>query len=214
MELVHPLAEAYAQQFTTPDNALLQSIQANTLLNHPHAHMISGPVQGQFLSFISGMVQPHYILEIGSFTGYSALCLANGLTDSGELHTIELREADAETAALNFSKSTRNKQIHLHIGNAIDIIPSLNFEWDLVFIDADKTAYIEYYELIVPRLSKKGMIIADNVLFHGQVLENHVTGKNAKAIQAFNEHIQADERTEQVLLTIRDGLVLIKKKKE
>jgi len=214
MELVHPLAEAYAQQFTTPDNALLQSIQANTLLNHPHAHMISGPVQGQFLSFISGMVQPQYILEIGSFTGYSALCLANGLTDTGALHTIELRAADAETAALNFSKSTRNKQIHLHIGNAIDIIPSLNFEWDLVFIDADKTAYIEYYELIVPRLSKKGMIIADNVLFHGQVLENPVSGKNAKAIQAFNEHIQADERTEQVLLTIRDGLVLIKKKKE
>jgi hypothetical protein len=130
------------------------------------------------------------------------------------LHTIELRAADAETAALNFSKSTRNKQIHVHIGNAIDIIPSLDFEWDLVFIDADKTAYIEYYELIVPRLSKKGMIIADNVLFHGQVLENPVTGKNAKAIQAFNEHIQADERTEQVLLTIRDGLVLIKKKKE
>jgi len=214
MELVQPLAEAYAQQFTTPDNALLQSIQASTLLNHPHAHMISGPVQGQFLSFISGMIQPQYILEIGSFTGYSALCLANGLTDTGALHTIELRAADAETAALNFSKSTRNKQIHLHIGNALDIIPSLNFEWDLVFIDADKTAYIDYYELIVPRLSKKGMIIADNVLFHGQVLENPVTGKNAKAIQAFNEHVKADERTEQVLLTIRDGLVLIKKKKE
>ena len=214
MELVQPLAEAYAQQFTTPDNALLQSIQASTLLNHPHAHMISGPVQGQLLSFISGMIQPQYILEIGSFTGYSALCLANGLTDSGALHTIELREADAETAALNFSKSKRNKQIHLHIGNALDIIPSLNFEWDLVFIDADKTAYIDYYELIVPRLSKKGMIIADNVLFHGQVLENPVTGKNAKAIQAFNEHVQADERTEQVLLTIRDGLVLIKKKME
>jgi len=214
MELVQPLAEAYAQQFTTPDNALLQSIQASTLLNHPHAHMISGPVQGQFLSFISGMIQPQYILEIGSFTGYSALCLANGLTDTGALHTIELRAADAETAAINFSKSTRNKQIHLHIGNALDIIPSLNFEWDLVFIDADKTAYIDYYELIVPRLSKKGMIIADNVLFHGQVLENPVTGKNAKAIQAFNEHVQADERTEQVLLTIRDGLVLIKKKME
>jgi len=160
------------------------------------------------------LIQPQYILEIGSFTGYSALCLANGLTNTGALHTIELREADAETAALNFSKSTRNKQIHLHIGNALDIIPSLDFEWDLVFIDADKTAYIEYYELIVPRLSKKGMIIADNVLFHGQVLENPVTGKNAKAIQAFNEHVQADERTEQVLLTIRDGLVLIKKKME
>ena len=100
----------------------------------------------------------------------------------------------------------------MHIGNAKEIIPTLPYEWDLVFIDADKTGYIDYYELIIPRLSKNGWIIVDNVLFHGQVLEDLISGKNAKAIQAFNEHVKADERTEQVLLTIRDGLFLIKLK--
>jgi predicted O-methyltransferase YrrM len=214
MELVHPLAEAYAEKYSSQDEALLEQIQIETKEQHPHAHMLSGPVQGRLLSFLSQMLLPKNILEIGSFTGYSALCLAEGLTSEGQLHTIELRIEDAQTAASNFSKSKRNKQIHLHIGNAKEIIPTLNIEWDLVFIDADKTGYIDYYELIVPRLSKKGWIIADNVLFHGQVLEESISGKNAKAIQAFNEHVLADERTEQVLLTIRDGLFLIKKKTE
>jgi predicted O-methyltransferase YrrM len=214
MELVHPLVEAYALKYSSPDNALLEQIQGETNEKHPHAHMLSSPVQGKMLAFLSQMIRPEKILEIGSFTGYSALCLAEGLTNSGELHTIELREEDAQTAMSNFSKSTRNKQIHLHIGDAKTIIPSLPLEWDLVFIDADKTGYIDYYELIVPRLNKNGWIIADNVLFHGQVLDEPISGKSAKAIQAFNEHVEADERTEQVLLTIRDGLLLIKKKIE
>ncbi len=214
MELVHPLAEAYAEKYSSQDEALLEQIQIETKEQHPHAHMLSGPVQGRLLSFLSKMLLPKNILEIGSFTGYSALCLAEGLSSEGQLHTIELRSEDAETAASNFSKSKRNKQIHLHIGDAKEIIPTLNIEWDLVFIDADKTGYIDYYDLIVPRLSKNGWIIADNVLFHGQVLEDPISGKNAKAIQAFNEHVLADERTEQVLLTIRDGLFLIKKKTE
>jgi predicted O-methyltransferase YrrM len=212
MELIHPLVEAYAEKYSSPDNTLLAQIQSETKDLHPHAHMLSSPVQGKMLSLLSKMIQPEKILEIGSFTGYSALCLAEGLTNSGELHTIELRAEDAHTAVLNFSKSTRNKQINLHIGDAKEIIPNLSIEWDLVFIDADKTGYIDYYELIVPRLSKTGWIIADNVLFHGQVLEEPITGKSAKAIQAFNEHVLADDRTEQVLLTIRDGLLLIKKK--
>lgn len=212
MELIHPQVEAYAAKYSSPDIALLEQIQCETKESHPHAHMLSSPVQGKMLAFLSKMIQPKKILEIGSFTGYSALCLAEGLTSSGELHTIELRAEDALTATSNFSKSTRNKQIHLHIGNAKDIIPTLPMEWDLVFIDADKTGYIEYYELIVPRLSENGWIIADNVLFHGQVLEEPISGKNAKAIQAFNDHVLADGRTEQVLLTIRDGLFLIKKK--
>jgi len=212
MELIHPLVEAYAEKYSSKDDALLAQIQIETKEQHQHAHMLSGPVQGRLLTMLSKMVQPRRILEIGSFTGYSALCLLEGLSDDGELHTIELREEDAQTAASNFSKSKRNKQIHLHIGNAKEIIPTLEMEWDLVFIDADKTGYIDYYELIVPRLSKNGWIIADNVLFHGQVLEEPITGKNAKAIQAFNDHVESDERTEQVLLTIRDGLFLIKKK--
>jgi predicted O-methyltransferase YrrM len=210
MELVHPLVEAYATKCTTPDDTLLQEIQQATLQAHPHAHMLSSPVQGKLLSFLSTLLQPKYVLEIGTFTGYSALCLAKGLSQEGELYTIELREEDAATAQKNFSKSERNHQIHLQIGNAISIIPQLDKKWDLVFIDADKTSYLEYYELIVPRMAKNGLIIADNVLFHGQVLETPITGKNAKAIEAFNGHVMADERTEQVLLTVRDGLLLIK----
>jgi caffeoyl-CoA O-methyltransferase len=212
MEMIHPLVEAYASKYTTPDDALLQEIQKHTLAHHTHAHMLSSPVQGKLLSFLSTLLQPNYVLEIGTFTGYSALCLAEGLSEGGELYTIELREEDAATAKQNFSKSERNHQIHLQIGNAITLIPALDKTWDLVFIDADKTSYIAYYELIVPRLAKNGLIIADNVLFHGQVLEAPISGKNAKAMDAFNAHVLADERTEQVLLTVRDGLILIKKK--
>ncbi len=212
MELVNPLAEQYAEKYTSNDDALLKRVYEETLQQHPHAHMISGLVQGQFLSMLSALVQPMFILEIGSFTGFSALCLAKGLQPGGQLHTIELREADAETSRKNFALSPKNNQIHLHTGNARDIIPSLPHIWDIVFIDADKTSYIDYYELVVPRLAKTGMIIADNVLFHGQVLEENVKGKNATSVDAFNKHVAADTRTEQVLLTVRDGLLLIKKR--
>ena len=212
MDLIHPLVEAYTAQFTSPEDALLEEINRHTMANHPQSQMLSGHVQGKFLSFISTILRPEYVLEIGTFTGYSALCLAEGLTENGELHTIELREEDAATSKENFSKSKRNKQIHLHLGNAIEIIPQLNRNWDLVFIDADKTGYIEYYELVVPRLKPGGIILADNVLFHGQLFEEPISGKNAKAIQAFNEHVMKDARTEQVLVTIRDGVLMIKKK--
>lgn len=212
MELIHQLAEAYAARFTSPEEALLQQIQTQTLQSHPHANMLSSPVQGKFLSFISTILRPKYVLEIGTFTGYSALCMAQGLQEKGELHTLELREEDAATAKKNFSISKYNKQIHLHTGNALDLIPALHYKWDLIFIDADKTNYTNYYKLVVPNLNKNGLIIADNVLFHGQVLEKNISGKNAKAIHSFNEYVAKDERTEQVLLTIRDGLLLIKKK--
>lgn len=212
MELINPLAEAYAERFTSPESSLLQQVNEETRRNHPRHHMLSGHVQGNFLSFISTIMQPRYVLEIGTFTGYSALCLAQGLAEGGELHTIELREDDAATARANFSKSERAKQIHLHTGNAKDVVPALPRKWDLVFIDADKVAYIDYYEMVVPRLSERGVIIADNMLFHGEVLVQPLSGKNAKAIHAFNEHVLADDRTEHVFLTIRDGIQLIKKK--
>jgi len=212
IQLIHPLAETYADLITEQANPLLQLIDYTTSTTHAQPHMLSGHVQGRFLSFISQLLRPANILEIGTFTGYSALCLAEGLTENGTLHTIELRENDAEIAQQNFSASKHKNQIHLHIGNAIDIIPTLNKSWDLVFIDADKTGYIHYYDLIVPMLNKNGLIIADNVLFHGQVLEEPLKGKNAKAIDAFNKHVANDNRVEQVLLTIRDGLLLIKKK--
>lgn len=187
-------------------------IYDDTNKSHPEAHMISSPVQGKFLEFISALFQPKYILEIGTFTGLSAVCLAKGLQPGGELHTIELREADANTAWKNISDAGMADKIHLHTGDAKTIIKEIPHTWDLVFIDADKTSYITYYEEVLQRLSGRGFILADNVLFHGQVLEEKISGKSAKAIAAFNDHVLKDERTEQVFLTIRDGLLLIKKK--
>lgn len=214
MELISNLASSYCDNFTSPEDALLKKIREETYAHHADPHMLSGHLQGKLLQFISSMVKPKYILEIGTFTGYSALCLAKGLQEEGELHTIDINQKDTDLSAAYFKESKYNNKIHLHTGNAVDIIPDLPIIWDLVFIDADKTGYITYYELVLPRLSEHGLIIADNVLFHGQVLEDPVKGKNALAINEFNKHVAADDRTEQVMLTVRDGLLLIKNKKQ
>jgi predicted O-methyltransferase YrrM len=211
MELINQLAERYAESITSPETGSLKEIADYTMQWHPHAHMLSGHVQGTFLTLLSTLLHPQRILEIGTFTGYSALCLASGLKAGGVLHTIELREEDAATANKYFGQLPDSQKIVLHIGNARQIIPDLNESWDIVFIDADKTAYIDYYELILPSVKQNGLIIADNVLFHGQVLTEDISGKNAKAIDAFNNHVKSDHRVEQVLLTVRDGLLLIRK---
>lgn len=212
MQWIEKLAEDYSEKFTTALSSSLQRIYTDTLNNHPEAHIMSSAVQGKFLEFISFLLQPKYILEIGTFTGFSAICLAKGLQQSGELHTIELREADANTAWKNIKSCGMSEKIHLHTGDAREIIKNLNYTWDLVFIDADKTSYIIYYEEVLKRLNDRGFILADNVLFHGEVLEEKIGNKSAIAIDAFNKHVLKDNRTEQVFLTIRDGLMLIKKK--
>ncbi|MBX3238510.1 MAG: O-methyltransferase [Chitinophagaceae bacterium] len=210
--IVNPLAEQYALQFTSGEDYLLNELAAFTTATHPKGHMLSGALQGKLLEMLTRMIQPHRVLEIGTFTGYSALCMAEGLGDDATLHTIEVREEDAATARSFFNKSPAKDKIHLHVGNALDIIPRLGGQWDMVFIDADKVSYIAYFEMVLPLLKPGGWIIADNVLFHGQVLEEEIKGKNAKAIHAFNEHIKDDNRVESVLLTVRDGLMLIRKK--
>lgn len=212
MELITDSVERYAKQHTTELDEVLNEIETFTLANHPHAQMLSGHVQGKMLEMISCMIRPFRILEIGTFTGFSGICLAKGLQEGGKLYTLELREEDAKTANGNFKKAGLEEQIILHQGDALDIIPTLKENWDLVFIDADKINYINYYELTLPNVRKGGWILADNVLFHGDVLEETVKGKNAKAIAAFNEHIKNDDRVQQVLMTIRDGLMLIQKK--
>jgi caffeoyl-CoA O-methyltransferase len=156
------------------------------------------------------MIRPRRILEIGTFTGYSALCLAKGLTADGELHTIEIREDDAATAKGFFSRSAYADKIILHVGSALNIIPALNQTWDLVFIDADKPAYIDYFNLVFPKLRKNGFILADNIFFHGQVLEG-AKSKSAKGIQQFNDYVRSRTDIEKVILTLRDGLFLIRK---
>ena len=210
MEIINNAASAYVEKFSSSEGALLAEIAAYTS-HHVQAQMLSGHVQGKILETISCLLQPKKILEIGTFTGYSALCLAKGLQADGKLYTLELREDDAQTAQAFFSKSFHNNKIILRIGNALDILPTLNETWDIVFIDADKTGYIDYYELTLPHVKHNGLILADNVLFHGDVLTENIQGKNAKAIHAFNQHVANDTRVEQVMLTVRDGLMMIRK---
>ena len=212
MQLINPQAQQYAERHTSALDDVLHQVAQHTLNTHPDAQMLSGHLQGKFLEFISRMLRPARILEIGTFTGFSALCLAKGLQPGGKLHTIELREQDAATARENFHKANAGDQIILHVGNALDIIPAINETWDLVFIDADKPGYRRYYDLVLPILNKNGVILADNVLFHGDVLQDPVKGKNGKAIHDFNQYVQHDERVEQVMVTIRDGMMLIRKK--
>jgi predicted O-methyltransferase YrrM len=212
LNIILEKAGIYAEAFTTPDEPLLKEIEAFTLANHPQSHMLSGHLQGQLLSQISCMIRPERILEIGTFVGYSALCLAKGLRPEGVLHTIELREPDAQTARAYFDRSPYKENIILHMGDALSVMEALKENWDLVFIDADKINYTRYYEAVFPFVKKGGWIIADNVLFHGEVLETPVKGKNAKAIDLFNRHILADNRVEHVMLTVRDGLMIIRKK--
>lgn len=212
MELINTKAEQYAKANTSLLDDVLQEIEIFTNTHHPHAQMLSGHVQGKVLELFSCMIQPQRILEIGTFTGFSALCLAKGLQPAGKLHTVELRDDDANTARQYFTKANMNDKIELHVGDALKLIPSITEVWDLVFIDADKVNYINYYELTLPAVKKGGWILADNVLFHGEVLQDEVKGKNAKAIIAFNEHVKNDDRVQQAMLTIRDGLLLIQKK--
>lgn len=212
MELVNLNAEKYAKQYTSALDEVLVEIETYTLTNHPHAQMLSGHVQGKVLELFSKMIAPKRILEIGSFTGFSALCLAKGLQADGKLVTVELREEDAATAKKYFAKAGMESKIELLIGDAMHLIPTLQENWDLVFIDADKINYINYYELTLPLVKTGGWILADNIFFHGEVLEDNLKGKNAIAIHAFNEHLKNDDRVERVMLTIRDGLFLIQKK--
>ena len=211
-ELLPARVEEYISHYVSPQDALLQEIAAFTEAHHPKSHMLSGHLQGKFLEMISFMLRPQRVLEIGTFTGYSALCLASGLADDGILHTIEMREADASTARSFINKSFLKEKIILHVGEALRIVDELDETWDLVFIDADKDNYINYFNLVLPKLRPKGFILADNVLFHGQVLNAPVKGKSAKAIQAFNDFIAGREDVEKMILPLRDGLFLIRKK--
>lgn len=211
MNIIDPSAQQYAEDYSSPEDALLRQIAEYTVQHHPEYHMLSGHLQGKLLEMISLMIRPRRILEIGTFTGYSALCLAKGLVDDGQLHTIELREQDAQTAQGFFNLSSLKEKIILHTGNALEIVPAIDETWDLVFIDADKTAYIEYFTLVLPKLRKNGFILADNIFFHGEVLKDEVKGKSAKAISEFNEFIKQRTDIDKMIITLRDGLYLMRK---
>jgi caffeoyl-CoA O-methyltransferase len=211
LDIIHPEIQAYAESLTSEEDDLLREINEYTSQHHAEAQMLSGHLQGKLLGMISCMIRPRRILEIGTFTGYSALCLAKGLVDDGQLHTIELRENDAKLARSYFDRSQYADRIILHTGNALDVIPFLNETWDLVFIDADKVSYIDYFKFVWPQLRDGGFILADNIFFHGEVIEKSPKGKSAKAIIRFNDFIREQPGIEKVAITLRDGLYLIRK---
>ncbi|MCC7402502.1 MAG: O-methyltransferase [Chitinophagaceae bacterium] len=211
MELIDPVAQLYAELHTSEAGDLLQQIDAFASGANLDYRMLSGHLQGKLLEMISCMIRPDRILEIGTFVGYSALCLAKGLTKSGRIHTIEGIENVAVKAKEFFKQSIYKDQIILHMGNALSIIPTINENWDLVFIDAHKPEYIDYFNLVFPQVKKNGFILADNIFFHGEALDEQAKGKNAIGIRAFNEFIKERKDIEKVILTIRDGLYLIRK---
>jgi caffeoyl-CoA O-methyltransferase len=212
LEIIDPILTRYAEAHSSRDEALLVELEAFTIREHADPHMISGRLQGQLLGLLSRMIRPMRILEVGTFTGYSALCLARGLEEGGLLFTIDNREEDVALARSYFDRSPLGGSIRSLCGAALDVITRLQECWDLVFIDADKVNYTNYYEALLPQVRRGGWIIADNVLFHGQVLAEPLKGMNARAIAAFNAHVSNDPRVEHVMLTVRDGLMIIRKK--
>jgi predicted O-methyltransferase YrrM len=202
----------YAESFTTGESELLYDLNRQTHLKTELPVMLSGHLQGRFLSMISKMIRPDFILEIGTFTGYSALCLAEGLHPEGKLITIDNHPEQAAIAQQYFDRSPYKNQINLIVGKALDVLNYLNYEFDLVFIDADKINYSAYFDQIIGMVKKGGYILADNVLYNAEVLNKTNAGKNAKAMHAYNEKISLDSRLENVLLPLRDGIMISRKK--
>ena len=213
MDFLPPDLTAYAETHTSPESDLLRQLNRNTRAHVMAPRMLSGHVQGRFLSMLSWMMRPRRILEIGTYTGYSALCLAEGLTDDGLLITIDHNEELESFARSYWQQSPLNTKIEFRIGQAATILPTLDETFDLVFIDADKRNNALYFDLIFDKIRPGGVILADNVLWSGKVVEPvKASDQDTLAVLAFNQKIQADPRVENVLLPVRDGIMMIRKR--
>ena len=204
--------ETYITDHTSPEDDLLKRLNRETHLKVLNPRMLSGHVQGRFLEMISKMIRPQRILEIGTYTGYSAICLAKGLAGNGILHTIEVNPELEEFAKRYFREAGLESQIIQHGGDALELIPQIDETFDLVFIDAAKESYLDYYHLIFDKVRKGGFILADNALWDGKVVDpNQVQDKETQGIIAFNDFIRKDDRVENLLLSLRDGIMIIRK---
>jgi len=210
MDFITEELENYCLEHSDTENELLQHINRETHSKVMMPRMLSGHLQGLFLQFISDMIKPLNVLEIGTYTGYSAICLCSGIRTNGKLITLDKNEELQERVESFFDKSDYKNIIDYRIGNALDIIPNLDLTFDLVFIDADKINNAKYYDLIFDKVNIGGFIIADNVLWSGKIL-NEKMDKDTLAIDAFNKKIKADSRVEKMILPLRDGLSLIRK---
>jgi len=211
---MEPNLEAYIEQHTTAENPLLRELNRSTHLRTLYPRMLSGHVMGRFLSMLSYMRRPKSILEIGTFTGYSALCLAEGMGPGGVLHTIELNEEYEDANKSLFKAAGFENKIFQHIGNAKDIIHGLGMQFDMIFLDADKQAYPDYFELLLNYMNEGSFLITDNVLWSGKVLDKNTDNmdKDTRGIKLFNERVQMDDRVENVMVPVRDGVMIIRKK--
>lgn len=207
--------QIYSERNTSKGPTILEKIEKETLADLPIPQMMSSPYQGRLLAMISKMIRPQNILEIGTFSGYSTICLAEGLNkDSGRLHTIDKNGALKERVSEYFKEANLSQKVIYHLGNALEVVPTLDLSVDLVFIDADKKNYSKYYELVFGKVTRGGFILVDNVLWKGKVLEADLEKLDSKtrAIVDFNDMVMNDPKVEVLLLNVRDGLTLIHKK--
>ena len=213
MDFLDPKIEQYTLQHCEPESELLYELNRQTHLQILQPRMLSGHLQGRILSSYSKALSPNNVLEIGTYTGYSALCMAEGLKKNGTIHTIDINEELTSFTQSFLNKSKFNNQIKLHVGNALDLIPTLKLEWDLVFIDADKENYSNYFDLVIDRVRSGGWIIADNVLWSGKVLKPaDRNDQETAALKAFNQKVHQDPRVTNLLLPVRDGMMILIKK--
>lgn len=213
MEFIDKDLDDYIVNHTSSESQLLQQVNRDTWANVLMPRMLSGHLQGIVLSMLSHMIKPKRVLEIGTYTGYSAICLAEGMAENGFIHTIDINEELADVVKSYLDEARLEEKSKYHIGNALEIVPTLDEKWDLVFIDADKDNYSNYYDLVIDSVNKGGFIIADNVLWSGKVIEKFrdKLDKDTEALMEFNDKVHQDSRVENVLFPIRDGLMILRK---
>ena len=206
--------DQYILEHIDEEGEYLHALWRDTQLRLAYGQMASGHLQGRLLKMLVAMVRPRRVLELGTFSGYSALSMAEALEDGAELHTFEVFDEQEDFLVPWFQNSAYADKIHLHIGDALELVPQMDIEWDLAFIDADKREYVEYYEMVLPRLRPGGFIIADNTLWYGHVTEENTrqSDRQTLGVKAFNDLVAKDKRVEKVIVPIRDGLTLIRKK--
>jgi predicted O-methyltransferase YrrM len=213
--MIQPEIQTYAENHTSDESELLRELREKTFGERDDKSMLSGFYQGRLLAMFSKMLEPRRILEIGTYMGYSALCLAEGLSADGKIITLDISEETDAIAKSFWARSEYNDKIESRLGNATAIIPALDAGFDLVFIDADKPNYSNYFDLIFPKLRAGGIILADNVLWSGKVLDIETNSdENTIALRVFSEKIQVDERVSNILFAVRDGLMVIRKERE
>ena len=211
MEFLDERLEEYARQHTSNPSRTLQELERETWAKVLIPRMLSGHLQGRYLSMMAKLMHAKSILEIGTYTGYSAICMAEALSDDGALHTIDVNEELEPMIRRYFENAGVSDKVTFHLGNAVDVIPTINETWDLVFIDADKENYSRYFDLVIDRMNPGGCIIADNVLWSGKVLDEN-PDQETKSLMEYSEKVNQDPRVESLLLPIRDGLMMCRVK--